>query len=103
MGNAPPVTDQEIARVLSRAASQLAGRVPDIAVLVPEPVAAVQAEASRTETGWLEIGRLTDAADRFWYRVLWNPEHGTGRLLREWPKARRGVLGEAVSDPPTPD
>ena len=90
----------EIDRILARAVGHLARTVAGIAILVPERHGVDDVRASVSPSGWCELGTLRDAQGRFWYRVLWHAETGEGRLLREWPKARRGVLGEAIGGGP---
>lgn len=91
-----PIDDDLIGELLDRAAVRLAELADSACVLVPERVPPATAIAGATSTGWCEIGRLREARGRFWYRVLWHPESGSGRLLRERPKPPRGALGEPL-------
>ena len=44
------------------------------------------------------IGRLEDAFGRCFWDVLYHPATGTGRLVRGFPKAKRGVMGEILDE-----
>jgi transposase InsO family protein len=95
----PPISQAMIDELLRLAVDRLACLAPTLSILIPEPDSVDTAMASVSPTGWCEIGRLRDARNRFWYRVLWHPESGSGRLLRERPRRRLGPLGEALPTP----
>ena len=92
----PDLSDQMIKEVLAKAVTRLAAMAPGISILLPEPETAETALGAISPGGWCQIGILRDARGRFWYRVLWRPETGTGRLLREKPKAKRDALGRCL-------
>lgn len=87
--------DAEIAAVVRRAARALASRA-GANILTAEVVDA--RDVTVKPSGWAEIGRLEDAFGRCFWDVLYHPATGTGRLVRGFPKAKRGVMGEILDE-----
>jgi hypothetical protein len=89
--------DAAIEAVLQLAARRLAAVAPHIHILVVWPKPA--AEIAPRSSGWCEIGRLADVFNHCWWTILWHPERGEGRLLRSYPRRKRGPLGEIIERP----
>lgn len=88
------MSDAEIAAIVRRAATKL--QQQGVQVLTVEAVDA--RDVVLKSSGWCEIGRIHDALGRFWFDVLYHPATDEGRLVRGFPKAKRGVMGEILPD-----
>jgi hypothetical protein len=92
------ISDDELTKVFERAGARLGECAwqQRIVVLVawPKPPDEIAVRPS----GWCELGTIGDAAGRFWWTVYWHAQRRQGRLVRSFPKAKRGTLGEVIPD-----
>lgn len=86
-----------VAQCVARAPSQLSSASPPLGFVAQSQNGNVliawqkrAEEIKPSSGGWCELGRLSHSGGRFWRVVLWRPERGEGRLLREFSEARSG-------------